>query len=461
MKFVGRKRELRTLEEAFQSHDSSFIPIYGRRRVGKSELIKQFIKNKNALYFLGKQAPARLQLREFLRNAALTFHQPLLKQVSVDGWRQAISIVIEQVPADEKIVLVMDEFQWTVEACPELPSVLQSFIDNGWEGGCKVCLILCGSYMGFMERKVLGEKSPLFGRRAGQIFLKPFSYLEAGKFHPTWSETDKAKVFSICGGIPYYLNFFSRTDSIDANIRNNFLNEFSALAREPEFLLREELKELKKYFGILTALSTGAVTNREMARITGIDERALFYYLNTLIELGYIIKHYPLTGTKANPKQVRYKLHDPLLRFWFRFIYPNGSAIYQMDEKSAFLNLIKPHLDAYFGKGYETLCREALSHLYQREELACAYEIGEYWDKDIQIDIVGYRQDGVIDICECKWGKISSMPRLLKELNTKISRYPNKDNKTIHGRLFLRSRGKRLLSHPIRTHFLSDLYRFD
>jgi hypothetical protein len=103
----------------------------------------------------------------------------LLEQVSIDGWRQAISLVIEQVSADQKIVLVMDEFQWTVEACPELPSVLQSFIDNGWEGGCKVCLILYGSYMGFMERKVLGEKSPLFGRRAGQIFLKPFSYLES------------------------------------------------------------------------------------------------------------------------------------------------------------------------------------------------------------------------------------------------------------------------------------------
>ena len=179
----------------------------------------------------------------------------------------------------------------------------------------------------------------------------------------------------------------------------------------------------------MTALSTGAVTNREMTRITGIDERALFYYLNTLIELGYIIKHYPLTGAKANPKQVRYKLHDPLLRFWFRFIYPNGSAIYQMDQKRAFLNLIKPHLDAYFGTGYETLCREALSRLYQREELTCAYEIGEYWDKNIQIDIVGYRQDGVIDICECKWGKKSSMPQLLKELKSKISANPKKDNK--------------------------------
>ncbi|WP_419660848.1 putative protein DUF234 and DEXX-box ATPase [Desulfosarcina variabilis str. Montpellier] len=312
--------------------------------------------------------------------------------------------------------------------------------------------------MGFMEKEVLGEKSPLFGRRAGQIFLKPFSYLEAAEFHPTWSATDKAKVFSICGGVPYYLNFFSQTASIDINIRNNFLNEFSALAREPEFLLREELKELKKYFGILTTLSTGAVTNREMSKLTGIDERALTYYLNTLIELGYIIKHYPLTGSKPNPKQVRYRLHDPLLRFWFRFIYPNGSAIYQMEEKSAFLNLIKPHLDSYFGAGYETLCREALSHLYQREGLTCAYEIGEYWGKDVQIDIVGYRQDGIIDICECKWGKVSSIPQLLKELRAKISCYPNRDNKTVHDRLFLHSERKIPSNHSVQTHFLSDLY---
>ena len=158
MRFVGRKRELRALENAFQSHDSSFIPIYGRRRVGKSELIKNFIRDKKALYFLGKQAPARLQLREFLRNGALAFQQPLLEQASVDSWQRAISLVIEQVPAGEKIVLVMDEFQWTVEACPELPSVLQSFIDNGWEDGCKVCLIVCGSNGGLWKKECWEKK---------------------------------------------------------------------------------------------------------------------------------------------------------------------------------------------------------------------------------------------------------------------------------------------------------------
>ena len=460
MEFIGRKKELKALENAYHSQGSAFMPVYGRRRVGKSELIKHFIRDKQALYFLGKQAPGKLQLREFLRNGASVLKQPLLKQASAADWQEAISMVLEQVPAGEKIVLVMDEFQWTVEACLELPSVFQSFIDDDWGGKCKVFLILCGSYMGFMEKKVLGEKSPLFGRRSGQILLKPFSYLEAGQFHPRWSFTDKAKVFSICGGIPYYLKFFSPPDSLDINIRKNFLNEFSVLAREPEFLLREELKELKKYFGILTALSTGAVTNQEMAEITGIEEKTLFYYLNTLKELGYIAKHYPLTGAKPNPKQVRYKLKDPLLRFWFRFIYPNGSAIYQMEENNAFMNLIKPHLDSYFGHGFETLCRDALGHLYQQERLTCSYEIGEYWDKKVQIDIVGYRRDGVIDICECKWGKISSMPQLLKELGSKKAGFPNKENKTINCRLFLRSeRNLPATDSNIKVHSLEDLYR--
>ncbi len=209
------------------------------------------------------------------------------------------------------------------------------------------------------------------------------------------------------------------------------------------------------------ALAGGALTNGDMAKVTGIEDRALFYYLNTLVELGYIIKHYPLTGEKSNPKQVRYKLHDPLLRFWFRFIYPNMSAIYQMEEKAAFLNLIKPHLDAYFGKCFETLCREALSRLYQKEAVTCAYELGEYWDKSTQIDLVGIRQDGIIDICECKWGNIASIPKLMNALDDKKSKYPNKANRTIHGRLFVHSKIKAPSADRVKVHSLSEIYQLE
>jgi len=132
MEFIGRKKELAALEHAYQAQGSAFVPVYGRRRVGKSELIKHFIKDKQALYFLGKQAPPRLQIKEFLRNGASALNQPLLEQAWADDWQEAISLVLKQVSAEKKIVLVMDEFQWTAGACPELPSVLQSFIDDDW-----------------------------------------------------------------------------------------------------------------------------------------------------------------------------------------------------------------------------------------------------------------------------------------------------------------------------------------
>ncbi len=265
-------------------------------------------------------------------------------------------------------------------------------------------------------------------------------------------------MYFVCGGIPYYLRFFSPSQSVETNIRTNFLNEFSALAREPEFLLREELKELKKYFGILTALASGAVSNRQIAQVTGIEEKSLFYYQNTLIELGYIARHYPLSGKKVNKRQVRYKLDDPLLRFWFRFIYPNGSAIYQMDEKNAFVNLIRPQLDSYFGQCFENLCKEALARIYLREGLTCSYEIGEYWDKNVQIDVVGIRQDGVVDIGECKWGKVVSTPKLIQELRAKMAAFPNPENYTIHGLLFLRSHVQIPDESRIRLWTLEQLY---
>ena len=458
MQFVGRKKELEALEDAYSDAGCSFIPIYGRRRVGKSELIKKFIGDKAAIYFLGKQAPAKLQIKEFLQAGAKSLQQPLLAQAMADDWQTAISLVVSQASPDRKLILVMDEFQWSAETSKELPSVLQGFIDNNWGGKTRIFLILCGSYMGFMEKKVLGEKSPLFGRRTGQILLKPFSYLEAAEFHSNWSVTDKAKVFSICGGIPYYLKFFLPNSSIDTNIRKNFLNEFSALAREPEFLLREELKELKKYFGILTALATGATTNQKIEKITGIEAKTLFYYLNSLKELGYIASYHPLTSHKPNPKQVHYKLKDPLLRFWFCFIYPNNTAIAQMEDAVSFNSLLKPHLEQYFGYCYEILCRDALAFLYQKEELGCSFEIGAFWSKDVQIDIVGQRKDGVVDIGECKWGAKQSLKQLGKELERKIVLYPNHDNKTIQRRLFLRSEYKIPDQYPVQVFSLADLY---
>lgn len=458
--FIGRRKELRVLEDAFAGPRSAFIPIYGRRRVGKSELILRFLDDKRGVYYLGKKAPAGLQMREFLEEAAAALGQPWLADLATDSWGAALDAVVSHWDAPEKLVLVFDEIQWIVDASPELPSVLQEKWDRRWSRSGNVLVILCGSYVGFMEREILGRQSPLFGRRTAQILLRPFDYREAAAFHPGYSLTDRAKTYFICGGIPFYLRFFSDRRSVETNVRRELLEEHAPLYREGEFLLREELREVESYYAILLAIASGHTSNQAISRHSGLEARRLPYYLQQLLELGYLRKRYPLSGESRAARFVRYELGDPLLRFWFRFVFPNMSYLLHMGPEQAWTARIRPQLDAYFGHCFERLCREALPRLYRREGVTADFEVGEYWSKTVQIDVVGLREDGWTDLGECKWGGVPSPRRLEKELAEKSAAFPNRRNATLCRRAFLRrgpSSGTAADS-PVRWHDLEDLY---
>jgi len=245
-------------------------------------------------------------------------------------------------------------------------------------------LILCGSYVGFMEREVLGRKSPLFGRRTGQILLRPFSYREAAAFHPGWSREEQARASFICGGVPLYLRFFDPKQSVEKNIETTILDEFAPLFREPDFLLREELREVESYYAVLLAIADGHGNHRAIAQRTGLAERSLHYYTNELTQLGYVTKRYPLSGSPPAKRHVRYVLDDPLLRFWFRFVFPNLSFVQHAGPARAFRERIRPELPAYFGLCFARLCREAMPHLYEKRGLNASCQVGEYWDKNVQ-----------------------------------------------------------------------------
>lgn len=456
--FIGREKEGEILEKAYLSKKTEFIPVYGRRRVGKSELILHFIKDKHALYFLGKKATPQLQLQEFMREAARSLANPLLTAVKPAGWEEALRLVMTQKKSPKKWILVLDEFQWMVQASPELPSILQGFLDTNWKKRGDILLIVCGSYMGFMEREILGEKSPLFGRRTAQIFLKPFSYRDAALFHPSWSLADRARAYFICGGIPLYLRFFSEKTTLAKNIEKNLLDEYAPLFREPDFLLREELRELQKYYAILMCLSTGSETGKEIAAKTGIDDRKIYYYLEHLIQLGYVARSYPLTLNKPTQKEVHFVLEDPLLYFWFRFIYPNNAYICQVGSRESFMTLVRPQLESFFGLRFEKLCREALPYLYQKEGVNTPFEVGAYWDAETQIDVVGHRKKEGFDLGECKWGDVRSLTKVAEELDKKIKKYPNDSNLSIRGRIFLKNPPSRKSRLPFSIHSLQELY---
>ncbi len=460
MDFIGRKVELDVLERAFRSPHSEFIPVYGRRRVGKTELILKFIRRTNGLYFLGKQAFGKLQIQDFLRAAATALSEPLLAEVQVADWKSALLLVTQRWKRKSKLVIALDEFQWMADASRELPSVLQECWDQHWKKTNKIVLILSGSYIGFMEREVLGNKSPLFGRRTAQIFLKPFGYREAALFHPRYGRVDQAKAYFLCGGLPLYLRYFDGRQSIDRNIVTCLLDEYSALGREPDFLLREELRDVANYYAILMSLANGHSSVGDLARQTSIPERSLPYYLNQLIDLGYLARRYPLTGRKPMTRHVRFELDDPLLRFWFRFIYPNKSLLAQVGPQAAFQQRIAPELESYFGTCFERLCREAMPYWYEREGISTSFEVGQYWDKSTQIDLVGIRNDGWIDLGECKWGGVASKKRVQLELKQRVELFPNPTHATLARHVFLKSAGrKNETGDPsIQWHSLDDLY---
>lgn len=456
--FIGRHAELSALDQAYAAPGSAFWPVYGRRRIGKTELIKQFLRDKPGVYFLGKQAPAPMQIRDFLADAGAALEEPLLATQQVDGWQKALAMVVERWHGPGKLVLVLDEFQWSAAASPELPSIIQGLWDGSWSRSDRVFLILCGSFLGFMEREVLGRESPLFGRRTGQILLRPFGHREAAAFHPGYSERDRALTYFVCGGVPLYLRAFSDRSSVEDNIAARILDPFAPLYREADFLLHEELREVERYYGILLAIATGSTTPTAIANQTGLDVRQLSYYAQQLVDLGYIDRRRPLADRGG--RSLRYTIGDPLLRFWFRFVFPQLSRVTQLGPQRALRELIRPELPSYWGTCFETLVREALPDLLVREGATGSVEVGEYWDAKSQIDVVGLRDDGRIELGECKWGAVRSGRAVLAELTKKAENYPNPTNASISLRVFSSGRVAPMESErfPVRWHTLADLY---
>lgn len=422
--FLSRSRELKLLENAWRSPQSGLIPIYGRRRIGKSTMIQHFLRGKRGVYAVGKRGPAALQIQDFLDAAANDLGEPLFAQLRIDGWQSALKAVVDR-PREGKLVLALDEFQWMAEASPELPSVLQALWDRDWSKRGDVLVLLCGSLIGFMEREVLGSESPLFGRRTAQILLQPFDFREARAFHPGWSLHEAAKVWFVCGGVPAYLRQFDPARSFEANLREQVLEEFAPMHREPDFLLREELRELPTYYAVLMALAEGLGTLPEIAARSGVNARSLPYYLQTLCELRYVRKRHPLDGGAPNPRRVRYTLQDPLLRFWFRFVYPNLSLLGHMGPSVTFTRQIAPQLQAWFGARFEAMCAEALPMLYAEAGVEAPFEIGEFWSPQTQIDAVGLRADGVTELVECRWGEAPTAVDVARELRKKAALFPN------------------------------------
>lgn len=454
--FIGRHSELAALERHYKSPRAGLIPVYGRRRVGKTELLLHFAANKPTVYFTASDKLRTPQIIDFVRAAAEWLNAPHLAGAAPQTWDAALKLVIGAAPANRKLVLVLDEFQWLCASSPELPSVLQRLWDLEWQRGNRLLLILCGSFIGFMEREVLGARSPLHGRRTAAIRLEPFGFRETAAFHPRWSHEEQARAYFVCGGIPAYLRRFDSARSVAQNIAAEFFAVDAFFQREPDFLLREELAEVKQAASVLEATARGRHSQSEIARSIGLSTAALAPHLKNLVSLGYLERVFPLVPGRPPRTSVLYRVADPLLRFWFRFLEPHWSMLRRFTPARAFEQIVLPQWDAYCGEGFERLCREALPLLYEAERVTGKYEVGEFWNRDVQIDVVGLRGDGCVDLGECKWHDRPAVAEIARELASRAAHYPEQ-RRTVRSHVFLRARTK---SAPegIVVHDLRSLY---
>lgn len=438
--FVGRREELAALGRHYAASRSGLIPVYGRRRVGKTELLLHFAARKPTVYFTASDKLRTPQIVDFMRAAAEWLGAPHLAAAAPVTWEAALKLVLGSAPAGKKLVLVLDEFQWLCASSPELPSVLQRLWDLEWQRGNRVLLILCGSLIGFMEREVLGARSPLHGRRTAAIRLEPFGFREAAEFHPRWSREEQARAYFVCGGVPAYLRRFDPGLSVAQNIAVGFFAVDAFFQREPDFLLREELAEVRQAASVLEVTARGRHSQGDIARSIGLSTAALAPHLKNLVSLGYLERVFPLVPGRPPRTSVLYRVADPLLRFWFRFVEPHWSTLRRFTPERAFEQIVAPQWQAYCGEGFERLCREALPLLYHAEGVSGKFGVGEFWSRSAQIDVVGLRSDDWVDLGECKWLARANLAEVARELDARTAEYPGATGRTVRKLAFLRAR---------------------
>ena len=387
--FLCRENELGKLNRRYRSDSLECIVIYGRRRVGKTALIGEFAKDKPTIFFPALNSSARENL-EALSKAIYCFLHPGAIEAPVYASFDAAFAEITRIARRQRVVFVIDELPYLVKADPSVTSRLQHLLDHEWNDS-KLYLILCGSSMSFMEKKVLSEKSPLFGRRTAQFNILPLTYRDAARFHPELTPEENALIYGITGGIPHYINKLDVRGSIREALLDNFFAPSAYLFEEPENLLKQELREPAIYNAVIAAIAGGATRLNQISDKTGIDTSVCAKYLNSLIELGIVQKRQPVVQKSA--KKTTYHISDHFFRFWYRFVPGNMLAISAGNIGRIYDAAVDSYLSSYMGLVFEDICKQYLIH-YAQDLPFQLQEIGEWWGpdpvekKEVQVDIV-------------------------------------------------------------------------
>ena len=389
--FVGRKTELRVLEDTYKKPGFQMTVIYGRRRIGKSRLITEFIKGKKASYYVASQTSIEDNVKKW-SSQVISDLAPNMEGLSVDNL-EAFFNFVGNLADKEKIIIALDEIPYIAEADVSFLSRFQVAVDTIFASK-NIFLIICGSAISFMEKEILSEKSPLFGRRTNQIFLKPFNYMESAEFIPKYNAKEKAIVYGVTGGVAKYLTLFDDKLSLDDNLIRNFFTTSGYLYEEPMNLLTQEFRSVNTYNTVIEVCAGGANKVTEIADKAHITTATLSYVLKSLDTVGIISKITPMTEKENNRRSV-YEITDSMYRFWYSFI-PGARAAIEMDRGEVFYkSYVKDKLHSFMGKVFEDMCRYYTLSQGLDGKLNCLIaNVGSWWGPGhdhipTDIDVVG------------------------------------------------------------------------
>ena len=418
---VDRERELGFLGEKFRKKAAQLVILWGRRRVGKTYLLKEFYNRHPAIYFLATKSSKKDQLFQLSEAIAEFFNDSLLMIKPFSEWQEVFVYLKEK--RSKRFALIIDEFPYLISTDPAIPSIFQKGWDEYLVHNESIMLILNGSSISMMENEVLGASSPLYGRRTGQWKLEPFNLTDMGGFFPKADLIRLVEIYSVIGGIPYYAQFFDPKLSIEENVKSKILKKGEVLYEEVDFLLREEFKEPRSYYPILSAIASGSHKFGEIAGKTGMDKSNLTKYLAILDQLHITYREVPVTEKYPHKsKKGLYFIRDPFINFWFRFVRPNLRHLEMEKIDFVWHEKISPGFDYYVSRHCEKIIMDVLEEL--TGTLPFDYErLGRYWDRNVEVDIMALDSEKKnVLLGEIKWQKKPVGIQTLAELREKAKK---------------------------------------
>lgn len=425
--FLNRFKELEKLNSEYKKTSAAFSVIYGRRRVGKTALITQYIKDKPHIYFYATSSDLKQQYETLAKQVLKVFDVKHSKRIGFETFEDIVDFIVEEVK-DERIVFVIDEFQNLCYLDKSFSSNFQRIWDLKLEKS-NIHLIICGSVLSMMHSEVLDQTAPLYGRRTSNLHLHPLHFRYINDFLPDASKEDQMNIFSSFGTIPKYLQSYDGNLSFMDNVKQNILDKDSYLYSEGQFLLKLEISEVGTYFGIIEAISKGNTKAGNIASALGVHSSYLPKYLQKLINLDILVKEIPITEKDPRKSKLgRYRIKDKFLNFWFYYVYKNYQHL-EIGQVQAVLDEIELNFnDRFVAFAFEDYMQEVILLNPEKFIGFRPTKIGRWWTNKQEIDLVAFN-DNEIAYIECKWRNSVNKQSVQADLTKKTIEIDNQNRK--------------------------------